>query len=410
MKSVSARTWIVSSVLFVLGVFLTASVAAQQTCVESSTCDNGQKLETCNEICGPGCFRMWYQIGGAVFDCGADYDCTTAANQAVNYCLGGGAAVCQTPCGSGCCDDSGGVCCNEGCLTGGQTCCGAGVCDVGWKCSSDTACIPESAIDCGDGTFCEAGECFNGGCLAAGETACGTGVCGAAETCVEGLCLPVNGVTCQDGSVCPENTACASGQCCVEGFLSYDPISGYCCGAGPEAGLCACPVSCAGLCCPADTMCCGGNYCAPSADACPTCPANAPKFCSDHTCVPQDATCCGGGFYCMNSLSCMHCPGGQTACGDCSTPAFGNYGPDNTGSAVLPTGAPPAGASTTGKTPGTPDVAAQPGAIPGQVAKAGGGGCSMSGSSAPPDGFIPLTVVLLLLAGLAVRRSRIFMR
>jgi hypothetical protein len=396
--------------LLLLGLLLARPALAQQTCVGDTLCDNGEVFKTCNEITGGGSLvRMWYQVGAVVFDCGPNFQCVEAATEAVAYCYsghggGGGGTVCATPCGGGCCDDSGGACCNGGCLAEGQTCCGGGLCEAGLQCVNES-CIPESATACGDGSFCTEGACCNGGCLYAWETCCGAGVCGQGETCTDGVCLPANGVPCGDGTMCLAGTACAGGQCCPEGFASYDAASGYCCGAGPEAGLCACPVSCGGSCCPEGTVCCGGGFCAPSAEGCPTCPTDRPQFCPDHQCATAGATCCGNGYFCNNSLTCMECDGGGTCCGHKSNPANSSANPFNPGAAQPATTLSPVQAATAGDPPAPPSIDAAAGLAPSAIKRLKGsddGGCSLGST---PAASAPLGLLLALaLAALALRR------
>lgn len=408
------------SLLFTLmlltGLLLSRTAQAQVSCSDSHACANGQIMKCCAETCGEGCLHLWYQIGDAVFPCNGGGNCsdtsmiTAAAMQATEYCSGGDPNYCAAPCGEGCCDGAAGGCCNGGCLDEGQTCCGEGLCEAGTRCSNG-ACIPETATDCGDGTYCSSGACCNGGCLYAWETCCGAGICGAGETCATGLCVPTNGVPCGDGTLCPAGTACAGGQCCPAGFASYDAASGYCCGAGPEAGICACPVACNGVCCPENTVCCDGGFCAPSAEGCPVCPANAPMFCPDHTCAFTGATCCGNGFYCNNQLTCMDCGNGVTCCGNQSNQAQPVVIPQTYGTGQPATVLKPVQAATAGKAPGTPKIASAAGAVPGKVlpARTSSGdssGCSLSSRRASASPLAPLALLTLILITFSVRRFR----
>ena len=352
----------IAGVISLVAVLLSTPAAeAQQQCsVWTTSCPSGRDFRACANSAG----SCWYETsGGGTYPCDAGCNCMAAAQKVADLCTGsGGGSTCSNKCGSSCCTASQ-QCCGDVCAPSGATCCGAGYCESGSSCCNN-ACIPSTASCCGTGSCAAGTTCCNDQCIPEGATCCGQGSCATGEECANGLCLPMNAVICKDGSMCPENTACASTKCCPEGFASYDPVSGYCCGAGPEAGLCDCPVGCASLCCPANTVCCIGGYCAPSADGCPKCPANAPKFCSDHKCVPANATCCGNGYYCTNSLSCMDCGNGQTCCGNSSIPATPTGAPQNTGSAVPPASAPPVGPSTKGNTPDQPSSRPSPGTPP----------------------------------------------
>lgn len=368
-----------------------------------SGCVSGGGIASCLSV-GSGSVSCWFVVNGNTYNCGSGCDCTAASKAAVADCLGGGGGgdMCYFPCGSDCCD-SADQCCNGQCLGSGQTCCGDGACGQGDICM-DGKCYPEGTQDCADGTFCAGSTCCNGSCIETGKVCCGAGSCDAGQKCVDETCVDDDAVECGDGTVCPPGTACAGGKCCPEGFATFDPESGFCCGlGGPGHGLCECATGCNGWCCPGGTVCCTGGWCAPSADGCPQCSGDTPKMCTDHSCVPAGATCCGGGSYCLNSLTCMECDmGSGMCCGNKSNPA--GYSPvvvDESGVSGV-SSVDPSGNATSGTTPSESAIAPVSGTDPVDVG--GSGGC-MAGSW--PSG-LAATILLSCMACLVFARRRRF--
>lgn len=209
-------------------------------------------------------------------------------------CLGGACSLgidscpCKNPCGEECLDGrtrSEVTCCGGVVYEGQVTCC------VGFACDDGLDCCPNGVKKCIE----PGGSCCEDGAYG----------CPAGETCIDKACCP---------------RVSSEGQ----PFTSFDPSKELCCGTSScvasgqcsaATGSCACAVRCDASCCPEGTVCCGHKgWCAPSPEACPRCPMNAPQACSDGTCVPAGATCCGGGTYCTSGLKCLACGDGKTCC------------------------------------------------------------------------------------------------
>jgi hypothetical protein len=142
---------------------------------------------------------------------------------------------------------------------------------------------------------------------------CGDGTCGGGEKCCSGKCVPGDATCCGDGYC--ENAACGNGKCCPDGLSMFDKNSGYCCGSLlDKPATCDCATPCDSGCCPAGSVCCGGGWCAPSANDCPHCTPGLTTFCPDGTCAPPSAICCGQGYYCPNGRACINQGAGQFAC------------------------------------------------------------------------------------------------
>ena len=230
---------------------------------------------------------------------------------------------------------------------------------------------------------------------------CDGGTCAAGQICCNGKCIPSGTTCCSDGSSC--TGACATnGMCCPDNLPVYDGTNGYCCGKtdpNNTSTICECANSCPSIqgCCPANTVCCDGGWCAANTTGCPNCPASAPLFCPDGTCAPAGSICCGGGRYCPNGLSCADAGGGQITCGG------GGTAPSSTMSPTQPVGSAPATHSALkameASTPGTTPKGASTGT---SNPLAPGCKCDMAGRAPAPWALFGLSALLF-----ARRRRRV---
>jgi hypothetical protein len=303
----------------------------------------------CGEVC-PDYDRDPLDCGGCGRSCAAGQPCL------------GGACCAQSNCGGVCADTASD---SKNCGACGRVCAGGQVClsgqctvDCGSKTKCGGACVDlmtdaghcgscdKACASPGKGTAaCAAGKCkpaCDPGIAACGELcpdyardplncgACGR-ACAAGQSCLSGVCCAIGqtncGGTCVDTAGDRKNCG-ACNHACLDpgGGGSVSCVGGQCsvsCGASPPCGM---------TCCPAGTLCSGGQCAACGKAGQPCCPGNS---CSAGTClgaVCKVASCdgktCGtsdgAGGVCTacpsdkscNGVACV-CSGGLTDCGRC---------------------------------------------------------------------------------------------
>ena len=240
--------------------------------------------------------------------------CTVGESCQVGSCKGGAAKVCD--------DDN--VCTKDACVVAAGGCVHDPVaddpalpCDDGNSCSTGDrclkgACLPTTTTSCDDDDDCTTDTCAADGGRAhaidatreAKAGGCEDGdACTTLDTCKGGVCLPGAATTCDDGSVCTEDT-CDSATGCSHS-ATQDP--GKPCDDGDG---CTLGDTCSGaLCLPTSvTSCDDGNPCtidSCSPDGCVATPTEVTTTCNDGDACTVSDTCKGGA-----------CVGTATTCDD----------------------------------------------------------------------------------------------
>jgi hypothetical protein len=101
----------------------------------------------------------------------------------------------------------------------GDYCDNGGTCGVGFKCSwMPGKCAPEGKVDCGE-YFCQPGQTCSSDttyhhCLADGEVDCGSYHCSAGYKCSSAKCILESAVDCENGRFCNAGYVCGSNDTC----------------------------------------------------------------------------------------------------------------------------------------------------------------------------------------------------
>jgi hypothetical protein len=118
-------------------------------------------------------------------------------------------------CGTICCN-AGFMCSKFGCVQPGSIDCGTHACGPDQQCGTGQSCLPRGAADCGNGTYCNAGQrCSQNGqyCLGAGDIDCGTYSCQSGNKCSRfGGCISADAIECGTGYCNPGNR-CVADKC-----------------------------------------------------------------------------------------------------------------------------------------------------------------------------------------------------
>jgi hypothetical protein len=286
-------------------------------------------------------------VGGSAPNCDDKNGCTTDACDPSSGCVHvNNTSVCDDGnscsdndvCSGGVCKGSGGPNCDDGnaCTTDG---CSGGICshvnhtdpcNDGTACTKDDACkngtCAGAVVSCDDGKVCTSDSCDKtAGCVNANNTvACDDGdACTTTDVCAGGVCKPGAAKSCNDGSVCT-NDSCDKVKGCqyVNNTASCNDSSACTLNDACSGGLCVgtavvckddnvcttdgCDKS-TGCVFPNNTASCDdGNKCTGS-DACAggTCKGGAAVTCNDNNgCTDNGCEPATGCKYTNNTASC----------------------------------------------------------------------------------------------------------
>jgi len=337
---------------------------------------NVGECQTGIQICNA--YGQWGECAGMIGpedeECdGLDNDCDGLTDEG-NLCEGYSICLCgecAPPCSAGECPASNKYCINDWCVS--DPCCG---------------------VFCPPGELCRTGACID---LCEEEPI----QCGAEEECRMGICVPVDCFT--EGQECP------GGQQCVEGACQSDPCSDVDC---PADQYCR-EGTCQNLACLdcSDEQVCEEGECVDS--ACADVHCNQGRICVDGECAadPCQGVYCPAGFACQNG-NCVGDPCLNITCPEDSVCQDGYCleGQAEPDGGVPDAGPDEDGGQDAGSDSGPADEVS-PDAGPGDQgpgADTGGGnggddGCGCSSRAPAGTGLLGL---LVLLAGLGLRRSR----
>lgn len=132
----------------------------------------------------------------------------------------GASCAAASDCLSGFCVDS--VCCNEACDNGACDACSASA-----GAQKDGICMPFDGVPCDDNDLCTQGDlCQAGACVGGAPI-----ICPLVEVCRVGVCEPSTGACVPmdvlDGQKCQTNNACVTDQECKAGVCVGEPVECY---------------------------------------------------------------------------------------------------------------------------------------------------------------------------------------
>ncbi|HXU62214.1 MAG TPA: hypothetical protein VN962_10960 [Polyangia bacterium] len=296
----------------------------------AATCDG---LGTCRPPGVQTCAPFACANSACVSHCTSDRDCSaghTCTNGSCGLKSMGQPCSAAAECTSGFCGD--GVCCATACAGSCRSCAlstSLGTCAPVPAGAGDPhgGCFDQGAASCGtDGTCDGAGAChkYPTGTECAPET-CSKGVytppstCGATGTCRAPdaiTCAPYvcNGARCY--TACGNDSACATGNACVQGSCGTKPNGAFCStGTECQSQHCAQGVCCASAC----TGSCVSCAISGSMGSCTPVPTGLPDPLA--LCADQGPTSCGTDGKCQAG-ACQKYPSG-TACSNASCPVPG---------------------------------------------------------------------------------------